>query len=57
MQVYECTKLDSLNQCANWEVVTKLAVLTEFERVEIVTALLSMMVIVFTYRMLKRALI
>lgn len=57
MEVYECTKLDALNQCSNWELVSKLEMFTESERVEIVTALVSMMIIVFTYRMLRRALI
>lgn len=57
MQVYECTKLDSLNQCSNWELTSKLEILTQSERVELVTALVSMMIIVFTYRMLRRALI
>lgn len=56
MEVYNCTKLNELSQCSNWEITSKLEILTQSERAEIVTALVSMMIIVFAYKMMRKAL-
>ena len=56
--VYECVELDDVGQCLTWEVVEQNEVsppLDQSEQNELLMAVLSVMVLVWLFKMLKRA--
>ena len=56
--VYECIELDSVGQCVNWQVVPEnetTPALDQSEQNQLLLAVLSVMVIVWLFKMLKRA--
>ena len=55
--VYECVKLDTVGQCINWQVVENEVTppLDQSEQNQLLMAVLSVMVLVWFFKMLKRA--
>jgi hypothetical protein len=55
--VYECVELDTVGQCINWQIVENEVTppLDQSEQNELLMAVLSVMVLVWLFKMLKRA--
>lgn len=54
--VYECTKLTEMGTCDTWQVVNEpMPTLDQTEQTEIMISLLGIMVTVWLFKMLKRA--
>lgn len=54
--VYECTKLTEMGTCDTWQVVDEpMPTLDQTEQTQLMTAVLGIMVIVWLFKMLKRA--
>lgn len=56
--VYECVELDTVGQCINWQVVPQNEVsppLDQSEQNQLLMAVLSVMVLVWLFKMFKRA--
>lgn len=55
--VYECVELDTVGQCVNWQIVENEVSppLDQSEQNELLMAVLSIMVLVWLFKMLKRA--
>ena len=55
--VYECVELDGIGQCINWQIVENEVSppLDQSEQNELLMAVLSVMVLVWLFKMLKRA--
>ena len=55
--VYECVKLDTVGQCVNWQIVENEVTppLDQSEQNQLLMAVLSVMVLVWLFKMLKRA--
>ena len=56
--VYECVELDEVGQCLTWQVVEQNEVsppLDDAEQNELLLAILSVMVLVWLFKMLKKA--
>lgn len=56
--VYECIELDTVGQCINWQIVENNEVmppLDQSEQNQLLMAVLSVMVLVWLFKMLKRA--
>ena len=55
--VYECVELDTVGQCVNWQIVENEVSppLDQSEQNELLMAVLSVMVLVWLFKMLKRA--
>ena len=55
--VYECVELDGIGQCVNWQIVENEVTppLDQSEQNELLMAVLSVMVLVWLFKMLKRA--
>ena len=56
--VYECVELDGIGQCIKWQVVPQNEVsppLDQSEQNQLLMAVLSVMVLVWLFKMLKRA--
>ena len=56
--VYECVELDTVGQCINWQVVPQDEIsptLDQSEQNQLLMAVLSVMVLVWLFKMLKRA--
>ena len=56
--VYECVELDGIGQCVNWQVVPQDEIsptLDQSEQNQLLMAVLSVMVLVWLFKMLKRA--
>lgn len=57
-QTYECTSLDAVGQCQTWQVVEENEVLPPLDQNEqgmITNSILSIMVLVWLFKMLKKA--
>lgn len=57
-QTYECTSLDAVGQCQTWQVVEENEVLPPLDQDEqgmITNSILSIMVLVWLFKMLKKA--
>ena len=55
---YECVELDSVGQCLTWQIVEQNEVsppLNDAEQNQLLLAVLSVMVLVWLFKMLKRA--
>lgn len=58
VQTYECTNLDSFGDCDTWQLVVEnesIPTLDQSEQSQLLIAILSVMVIVWLFKMLKRA--
>lgn len=58
-QVYECVGLNALGECESWQLVNSeqtLPKLDETEQGQILLSILSVMVLVWLFKMLKKAL-
>lgn len=55
--VYECVELDGIGQCVNWQIVENEVTppLDQSEQNQLLMAVLSVMVLVWFFKMLKRA--
>ncbi len=56
--VYECVELDGIGQCVKWQVVPQDEIsptLDQSEQNQLLMAVLSVMVLVWLFKMLKRA--
>lgn len=54
--VYECTKLTELGTCDTWQVVNEpMPTLDQTEQTQLLIAVLGIMVTVWLFKMLKRA--
>lgn len=54
--VYECTKLTELGTCDTWQVVNEpMPTLDQTEQTQLLLAVLGIMVTVWLFKMLKRA--
>ena len=55
--VYECVELDTVGQCVNWQIVENEVTppLDQSEQNLLLMAVLSVMVLVWFFKMLKRA--
>ena len=55
--VYECVELDGIGQCVNWQIVENEVTppLDQSEQNQLLMAVLSVMVLVLFFKMLKRA--
>lgn len=55
--VYECVELDTVGQCVNWQIVENEVTppLDQSEQNQLLMAVLSVMVLVWLFKMLKRA--
>ena len=55
--VYECVELDGIGQCVNWQIVENEVTppLDQSEQNQLLMAVLSVMVLVWLFKMLKRA--
>ena len=55
--VYECVELDGIGQCVNWQIVENEVTppLDQSEQNLLLMAVLSVMVLVWFFKMLKRA--
>ena len=55
--VYECVELDGIGQCVKWQIVENEVSppLDQSEQNELLMAVLSVMVLVWLFKMLKRA--
>lgn len=55
--VYECVELDGIGQCINWQIVENEVSppLDQHEQNQLLMAVLSVMVLVWLFKMLKRA--
>ena len=55
--VYECVELDGIGQCVNWQIVENEVSppLDQSEQNQLLMAVLSVMVLVWLFKMLKRA--
>ena len=55
--VYECVELDGIGQCVNWQIVENEVTppLDQSEQNLLLMAVLSVMVLVWLFKMLKRA--
>ena len=55
--VYECVELDTVGQCVNWQIVENEVTppLDQSEQNQLLMAVLSVMVLVWFFKMLKRA--
>lgn len=55
--VYECVELDTVGQCVNWQIVENEVTppLDQSEQNLLLMAVLSVMVLVWLFKMLKRA--
>ena len=55
--VYECVELDGIGQCVNWQIVENetTPALDQSEQNQLLMAVLSVMVLVWLFKMLKRA--
>ena len=55
--VYECVELDTVGQCINWQIVENEVTppLDQSEQNQLLMAVLSVMVLVWFFKMLKRA--
>ena len=54
--VYECTKLTELGTCDTWQVVNEpMPTLDQTEQTQLLMAVLGIMVTVWLFKMLKRA--
>lgn len=55
--VYECVELDGIGQCVNWQIVENEVTppLDQSEQNDLLMAVLSVMVLVWLFKMLKRA--
>ncbi len=57
-QTYECTELDLQGQCINWQVVEQNEVmppLDQSQQSDITLSILGIMVLVWSFKMLKKA--
>ena len=57
-QTYECTNLDAMGDCDTWQVVAQnesMPTLDQSEQNQLLLSVLSVMVIVWLFKMLKRA--
>lgn len=57
-QTYECTSLDAVGQCQTWQVVEQNEVLPPLDQTEqgmITNSILGIMVLVWLFKMLKKA--
>ena len=53
---YECTNLDTVGVCNTWQVVNEdMPTLDQSEQNQLLLAILSVMVLVWLFKMLKRA--
>ena len=55
--VYECVELDGIGQCVKWQIVENEVIppLDQSEQNQLLMAVLSVMVLVWLFKMLKRA--
>lgn len=55
--VYECVELDGIGQCVSWQIVEDEVTppLDQSEQNDLLMAVLSVMVLVWLFKMLKRA--
>lgn len=55
--VYECVELDGIGQCVNWQIVENEVSppLDQSEQNQLLMAVLSVMVLVWLFKMLKKA--
>lgn len=54
--VYECTKLTEFGTCDTWEIANEsMPTLDQTEQTQLMMAVLGIMVIVWLFKMLKRA--
>lgn len=57
-QTYECTSLDAVGQCQTWQVIEQNEVLPPLDQTEqnqIMMSVLGIMVLVWLFKMLKKA--
>lgn len=57
-QTYECTELDLQGQCITWQVVEQNEVIPPLDQTEqntLMLSILSIMVLVWSFKMLKKA--
>lgn len=57
-KTYECTEVDMFEVCQNWEIVENnevLPPLSQAEQTQLTIAIISVMALVWLFKMLKRA--